>query len=1564
MDEATRILIVEDVAADAELAQREIDKESKSYVYRVVETQEEFLDALKTFDPDLIVSDYSLPTFDGMTALKLTLDRAPATPLIILTGSQNEDIAAACIKAGAADYVLKDSIRRLGPSVVSALEVKRVRREKERAEQRLRVSEERYRTMAENMTDTVWIMDMNFKITYVSPSVIKSSGYTLDELNAVPFNKYFVPESFALAEQTIAEELTPERLAQKDLVISRTLEVELAKKDGSTAWAEIVMTLVRDDHGEPKEIIGVGRDITKRRAAERAVRESEQRYRDLVENIDDIVYVVDGKGNISYINSAAERFFCYPRDALLQANFAKYAAPGSFEHAGRVFKRQLAGEDVGTFELNFYDKNGSIRTLETREKLVWDEDRVAEVHGIGRDVTEKKRAEDALRTLSIRHIAILRAVTDIIMEVDTNRVYTWANQAGFDFFGKDVIGKEAAFYFEGEQDTYDATQPLFDGNEDTFYVESWQRRRDGERRLLGWWCRALKDENGKVTGALSSAHDITEKKRAEEALRESEERYRDLLDLAPVGIAVQSEGKIVFTNPAGARIIGASSPEEVTGREITKIIHPDWLKEGLERVKRMMSGEQGLYPAENVYVRLDGTPVPVDVIATPLTYQGKPAVQVIVADISRRKEAEQAIRESEQRYRELVENIDDVMYVTDGAGNIIFLNKALERVSGFTRDELLKKNYMELLTPDSLRKVVELFKTQKKGRDVGLFELSIVDKDGKIKVIEAREQMIWEGKRIAQMRGLGRDITERKRAEERIAHLNRVLESIRNIDQLIVRVEDKDTLLTGACEILCEVSGYYFVWIGLVEEGHKRVVPAANWGFEDGYLKEITVTWDDAPTGRGPMGTAIRARRACVFNDIANNPDFLPWRDNAAKRGYRSLTAVPLMIGKRVYGALGVYSDQVGVFDDEEAQLLVEVAEDIAFALNAIEAETEKRRSEAALVKSEERYRTMIDNMPIGIYRNTPGKRGSFIFSNRALLNMLGVPSPEQLKDLSPADFYQESAERAAFSDNLLKAGSVSGVKLRLKKLDGTPLWGSVTARVVYDERGKLAYFDCTLQDITEQKKAEEAMKESEEKFRDFFETSRDIVFITSHDGVILDINRAFEEILGYTRQETLSKNVTFFYKDPQDRDRLRAATDSPGFVRDFEVALRRENGTYADCLITAVLRRDQDGTIIGYQGTIRDISEKKQMERQLIQAEKLSSLGGILSGVAHEMNNPLTSIIGISQMIMRKPIPAEIRDKLEVIHRESLRTAKIIQGLLTFAREHKPERKMISVNKVIEESHRLREYELRVDNIAMKLELSDDVPFTAADPYQLQQVFINLINNSHDAMAGGGGSVLTIRSFLRKEAIVIEFEDDGPGIPEQDIGFIFDPFFTTKDVGKGTGLGLSIVYGIVNEHGGRVEVKSPPGKGTTFTIHLPVTENIIEKAAVLKVQAQKPKGVKTVLVVEDEEALRVMIGEVLEQDGYQVQLCEGGQQAIEIMKVKRFDAIITDLKMPGIGGRELYTFVQKYYPTLAPRVLFITGDVLSKDTQGFLKITGNIYLEKPFEIEVLLARLADVLEH
>jgi two-component system NtrC family sensor kinase len=254
-------------------------------------------------------------------------------------------------------------------------------------------------------------------------------------------------------------------------------------------------------------------------------------------------------------------------------------------------------------------------------------------------------------------------------------------------------------------------------------------------------------------------------------------------------------------------------------------------------------------------------------------------------------------------------------------------------------------------------------------------------------------------------------------------------------------------------------------------------------------------------------------------------------------------------------------------------------------------------------------------------------------------------------------------------------------------------------------------------------------------------------------------------------------------------------------------------------------------------------------------------------------------------------------------------------------------------------------------------------MPKTFADPYQLQQVFINMINNAFDAMKDGDGGSFLIKSFQQDTKIVIQFVDDGPGISGEYIGKIFDPFFTTKEVGQGTGLGLSIVYGIIEEHGGDSFVESSVGKGTIFTIELPIIEEEETPDEVKIARPKKPDKTYSILVVEDEDSMRTFVSEALRMEGYDVETCRNGEEAIDMIDDDEFDVVVTDIKMPGMSGQNLYTYIQKYHKEIGNRVLFITGDVLGADTRNFFQITGATYLSKPFELNEFLAKLSELLD-
>jgi signal transduction histidine kinase/ActR/RegA family two-component response regulator len=366
-----------------------------------------------------------------------------------------------------------------------------------------------------------------------------------------------------------------------------------------------------------------------------------------------------------------------------------------------------------------------------------------------------------------------------------------------------------------------------------------------------------------------------------------------------------------------------------------------------------------------------------------------------------------------------------------------------------------------------------------------------------------------------------------------------------------------------------------------------------------------------------------------------------------------------------------------------------------------------------------------------------------------------------------------------------------------------------------------------------------------------------------------------------------------------------------------------------------------------------------EEAQSRLLQSEKLGAIGQLVAGVAHELNNPLTGVLGYAQLLMRRSHDPETRRALEKIDAEATRCKKIVQNLLTFARKQKTAKALIDVNQAVERALELRAYQLRLDNIEVITDLAPDLPQTMADFHQLQQAFLNIIVNAHQAMEGGQRrGRLILRSRREGERIVVEIEDNGPGIPAGLRERIFDPFFTTKEVGTGTGLGLSICYGIFQEHGGRIGVESEVGRGTRFILELPIildgTAAASEDAAAAAAREPEPgpgRGLR-ILVVDDEPSVVEILYRVLGEEGYQIETAASGSAALTRIVKQRFDLIISDIKMPGMHGAELYARVREIDPLLASRMVFITGDLVSAATRHFLERTGNPCIEKPFVLE------------
>jgi signal transduction histidine kinase/ActR/RegA family two-component response regulator len=431
----------------------------------------------------------------------------------------------------------------------------------------------------------------------------------------------------------------------------------------------------------------------------------------------------------------------------------------------------------------------------------------------------------------------------------------------------------------------------------------------------------------------------------------------------------------------------------------------------------------------------------------------------------------------------------------------------------------------------------------------------------------------------------------------------------------------------------------------------------------------------------------------------------------------------------------------------------------------------------------------------------------------------------------------------------------------------------------------------------------------------------------------------------------------------------LRALRDSAEAVGRGDFSQRVEVASGDECGELAEVFNRMTGNIKQSREQLeRTVETLRTTQAQLIQSEKLSGIGEFVAGVAHELNNPLTTVMGFSELLAQSSPDPQHRRHLDMILKSAQRCQKIVQNLLSFARRHQPERKLSSVNELVTGAVEFLQYQLRTSNIEVVTKLAPSLPKAMLDPHQMQQVFLNIINNARQAIEGQRPKGrIRITTEACGHNVRVEFQDNGPGIPEANLSKVFDPFFTTKEIGKGTGLGLSLCYGIVKEHHGSITVSSRPGEGATFVIELPLardaaqTEEAPGPTAAPASAATEGAG-RRVLVIDDEDAILEMVQEMLGVRGYQVDVARDGESALRRIEQSRYDLALCDWKMPGLNGRQVYERLRVSNPVLAERMIFVTGDVVSDTTQAFLEERKKVCLTKPFSLDEFRAAVSRAL--
>jgi signal transduction histidine kinase/BarA-like signal transduction histidine kinase len=507
--------------------------------------------------------------------------------------------------------------------------------------------------------------------------------------------------------------------------------------------------------------------------------------------------------------------------------------------------------------------------------------------------------------------------------------------------------------------------------------------------------------------------------------------------------------------------------------------------------------------------------------------------------------------------------------------------------------------------------------------------------------------------------------------------------------------------------------------------------------------------------------------------------------------------------------------------------------------------------------------------------------------------------------------------------------------------------------------------------------------------FARLFEAVREGVFIgtlpldATGGGTTLAANPHLKAIFGYPAATPEAEVAPFDparFADAASRTAFLDRITTSGAVTDYLLRMRRLDGSPSWVEVTA--KAESAPGTVRIEALVRDVSERKKVDdqsrdlyQQLLQAEKMAALGQTISGVAHELNNPLATILSCAERLS-ETTSGESQRSVKVILGEAERAARIVRNLLTFARKRQSTRSMVDINQIIEQTIALRSYGQRVTGIEVIPALASGLPQVFVDAHQIQQVLLNLVINAEQAMLSANGrGTLVVRTWhdVERDVVVIEVTDDGPGVAPEMQTKIFDPFFTTKEVGKGTGLGLTVAYAIVQEHGGRIRVQSTAAAGTGVTAPQTGASFVVElPVSVSQMSVKRPRPATTpsiealhgarILLVEDERALAAAVAEALTDAGLKVEHAGDGEEAFARVRQANYDAVICDLKMPRVDGMMLYRAIAAATPTLSRRVIFVTGDVAGTDAERFLEESGCRWLAKPFRLADLLLTLRDVL--
>jgi PAS domain S-box-containing protein len=636
-------------------------------------------------------------------------------------------------------------------------------------------------------------------------------------------------------------------------------------------------------------------------------------------------------------------------------------------------------------------------------------------------------------------------------------------------------------------------------------------------------------------------------------------------------------------------------------------------------------------------------------------------------------------------------------------------------------------------------------------------------------------------------------------------------------------------------------------------------------------------------------------------------------------------------------------------------------------------------RDVTALRKNEARFTELFESLQEGIYIATPD--GSILDANPALVRMLGYDSKEDLLKRQVAEILVDRDERKLLKEQVERQAMLQGREITLVRKDGTSIVCLNTAAAVRDNRGAVVRYQGAVMDVTERREIERRLHQQQEFARRLVDSFPDLILVLDITAHYTFVSPRSKEILGYEPQEIAAMEFGQC-AHPEDMPSVQALYEDivagHQTFASLEIRVRHKLGDWRRIRFNFSPLWDTKGQNEGVVLSGRDVTDLKRLEEQLIQAEKLAAMGQMLAGVAHELNNPLTAIIGVTELLReREGIDDPTKRQLDLTHRQARRAARIVQNLLEFSRPASPQKKTLDVNGLVERTLQLHEHSLRRNTIEVDFHPQTGLPGVIGDANQLIQVFLNLVTNAEQAIREVRDSGrIQIRLARTANRITVTVQDDGVGIRPDALPRIFDPFYTTKRPGGGTGLGLSICMSIIREHGGNIEAETLPAGGSAFTIYLPIAvgpppealaaPSDVSSDSIEAVRSNaSPLQDRAILVLDDEESIRMLLKEGLSARGLQVDCAATVEEALAHLQCSTYDALLCDLHLSfgalAADGREVAGRILEAAGAQKPAVIYMTGDLVQNEG-GSANRSLPFCLQKPFRIADVLAMLRDVL--